>query len=97
MGFNDLYGVEINSYAVEFLKAKSKGINIVHNSAFDIPFKDGYFDLVFTSGVLIHIHPKNIRKALREIHRCARKYIWGYEYYSGHYTEVPYRRQSGLL
>jgi len=53
MGFKNLYGIEINSYAVEFSKSRTKNIiNIIQGSAFDIPFKDKYFDLVFTSGLL---------------------------------------------
>lgn len=85
-GFKNLYGIEINSHAVELSKARTRGINLIQGSAFDIPFKDGYFDLVFTSGVLIHIHPKDIKKVIKEIYRCARKYIWGFEYYADTYT-----------
>jgi pseudaminic acid biosynthesis-associated methylase len=97
MGFKHLYGIEINSYAIEHAKANTKGINIIQGSAFDIPFKDGYFDLVFTSGVLIHIAPTDIEKALREIYRCSKRYIWGFEYYADTYTEVKYRGHDKLL
>lgn len=57
MGFKNLYGIEINNYAVELSKQSTNNINIIQGSAFDIPFKNEYFDLVFTSGVLIHIPP----------------------------------------
>jgi pseudaminic acid biosynthesis-associated methylase len=97
MGFKDLYGIEVNSYAVELAKANTKNINIIRGDAFDIPFKNRYFDLVFTSGVLIHIAPQDIERALREIYRCSREYIWGFEYYADTYTEVPYRGHSELL
>ena len=63
MGFKDLYGIEPMDYAVELSKKKTRGINIIKGDACDIPFKDEYFDLVFTSGVLIHINPKDIKKA----------------------------------
>ena len=33
-------------------------------SALDIPFKDGFFELVFTIGVLIHIPPKDLLVAM---------------------------------
>jgi len=98
MGFKNLYGIEINPYAVEYAKLKSKSIILIHGSAFDIPFKDKYFDLVFTSGVLIHIHPSSIREAIKEIFRCSRKYIWGFEYYSEKY--VPggmYRGEENMF
>jgi len=97
MGFKNLYGIEPQEYAIELAKRKTKGINIIKGDIFDIPFKDGYFDLVFTSGVLIHISPKEIEKALREIYRCSSKYIWGHEYYSPNYEEVIYRGKRNLL
>ena len=98
-GFKNLYGIELNRYAVEKSKerTKGKGIDIIQGSAFDIPFKDAYFDLVFTSGVLIHIPPQDINNVLDEIHRCSKKYIWGTEYFSEEYTQVNYRGHSELL
>jgi pseudaminic acid biosynthesis-associated methylase len=97
MGFDNLYGIEPQDYAVEVAKKRTKGIHIIKGDIFDIAFKDHYFDLVFTSGVLIHISPKNIKKALKEIYRSSRKYIWGYEYYSEKYEEIPYRGKKNLL
>lgn len=97
MGFRNLYGLEPMDYAVELSKKRSKGINIIKGSAFDIPFKGNYFDLVFTSGVLIHINPKDIIKAIKEIYRCSNKYIWGFEYYSQEYQEINYHGEPNLL
>ena len=97
MGFVNLYGIELQSYAVELSKARTKRINIIEGSAFDIPYKDGYFDLVFTSGVLIHINPSDIVWALREILRCTREYIWGFEYYADEHIEIIYRGHQELL
>lgn len=97
MGFSNLYGIELQSYAVELSKSRTRRINIIEGSAFDIPYRDGYFDLVFTSGVLIHINPSDIALAMREIHRCTREYICGFEYYADKYTEIPYRGHRDLL
>lgn len=97
MGFENLYGIEINKKAIELSKKFTKGINIIWGSAFDIPFKDEYFDIVFTSGVLIHINPHDIEKVLKEIHRCSSEYIWGFEYFSEEYTEILYRGHKNLL
>lgn len=97
MGFTELYGIELQQYAVELSKSTTKNINLIQGTIFDIPFKDAYFDLAFTSGVLIHIHPDDIQDALKEIHRCTQKYIWGYEYYSDRYEHVPYRSEENLL
>ena len=97
MGYPNLWGIELQDYAVEIARKRTSGINIVKSSAFDIPFKDSYFDLVFTSGVLIHISPDDIDKALDEMYRCTNKYIWGFEYYSGGYQMVNYRGSNNLL
>ena len=96
-GFRNLYGIELQSYAVELSKRTTKGINVIQGSAFDIPFKDGFFDLVFTSGVLIHIAPEGITAALDEIHRCTKRYIWCFEYYSDVYTRIQYRGRTDML
>ena len=97
VGFKNLYGIEINSYAVELSKQRANNINIIQGSAFDIPFKNEYFDLVFTSGVLIHIAPHDINLVLNEIYRCTKEYIWGFEYYEEKYTEIIYRGKKDLL
>jgi pseudaminic acid biosynthesis-associated methylase len=97
MGFTSLYGIELQDYAVEKAKEYTKGINIIQGSAFDIPFKDNFFDLVFTSGVLIHIAPENLPNVFAEMHRCSKKYIWGFEYYAPKTTPINYRGNDGFL
>jgi len=97
MKFLSLYGIELQAGAVEIAKKQTEGINIIQGSAFDIPFKDDFFDLVFTSGVLIHISPNNIKKVITEIYRCSKKYIWGFEYFAESYQEIEYRGKSELL
>ena len=97
MGFKNLYGIEINREAIEFSKSITKNIDIIQGSVLDIPFKDNYFDLVFTSGLLIHIAPSDINRAITEIYRCSKKYIWGFEYYADKYTEVLYRGKKNML
>jgi len=96
-GYENLWGIEVSKFAFEKSKQNIIGANIVRADAFDIPFKDRYFDLVFTSGVLIHISPDDINRALDEIYRVSRKYIWGFEYYADEYEAVSYRGNEGLL
>lgn len=97
MGFTQLYGLELQHYAVEMAKKYTENINIIQGSAFDIPFKDGFFDLVFTSGVLIHISPMDLPKVMAEVIRCSKRYIWGLEYYSPQIEEINYRGHEQLL
>jgi pseudaminic acid biosynthesis-associated methylase len=97
MGYRNLYGIEINVDAIDSAQKNTKGLNIVEGSAFDIPFKDSYFDMVFTSGVLIHISPDTLEGALREIYRTTKKYIWGFEYFAETYTTINYRGNDDRL
>jgi pseudaminic acid biosynthesis-associated methylase len=97
MGFSNLFGIELQAYALEESKRRARKILMIQGSAFYLPFKDAFFDLVFTSGVLIHIHPSDLMQVLREIRRCSRRWIWGFEYFSERCQKVSYRGQTDML
>ena len=97
MGFTNLHGIELQAYAVEKSQSLIGRGKIIQGSALDIPHGNNSFDLVFTSGVLIHISPMDMNKVVDEIYRCTRRYIWGFEYYSESLKEVDYRNEKGLL
>jgi pseudaminic acid biosynthesis-associated methylase len=97
MGYSNLFGIEIQEYALKLAQSRARNITLKPGSAFNIPFSDGYFDLVFTSRVLIHVAIADLPAALDEIHRCTNRYIWGLEYFSPRATEVNYRGHDGLL
>ncbi len=97
MGYANVSGLELQPYALEIAQSRTRNISLAQGSALAIPHGDASFDVVFTSGVLIHIAPEDIPRALDEIHRCARTYIWGMEYYAPDVTEVNYRNHGGLL
>ena len=97
LGYQNLFGIEAQEYALEEARSRVYGLNLIRGTAFDIPYKDNYFDLVFTAGVLIHIAPDNLDQALSEIYRCTRRYIWGAEYFAPLTTEVKYHGHDALL
>lgn len=97
MGFRNLYGVELQEYAVEESKKAFSGLNIITGSGFDLPFKDNFFDVVCTNGVLIHISPADHHSFMKEIYRCSRRYIMGWEYYSDSIRELSYRDNKGYM
>jgi len=97
MGFENLYGIELQQYAVEKAKQITSKINIIQGSGFDLPFKDGYFDLVCTNGVLIHIAPTDHSRIMTEMYRCSNKYIMGWEYYADDIQDINYRGNTGYL
>lgn len=99
-GSVDTFGVEPNKKAFEKLNARSQMMNLAkafNCDAFNIPLEDNSIDLVFTSGVLIHINPKDLDRALDEIFRISSKYIFCAEYFSHEPEEKTYRGQDGLL
>jgi pseudaminic acid biosynthesis-associated methylase len=97
MGFTKLWGAEVQSYALELARTRIQGVRLAQASALDLPYEDGFFDLVFTSGVLIHISPADLPRALDEIYRCAKTWIWGMEYYAPEITQLNYRGHDDLL
>lgn len=97
MGYQNLSGIEVQSYALDRARTRLQGANLLQASVLDIPFADGYFDLVFTSGVLIHVAPRDLKTALGEIHRCSASHVWGFEYYAARMTPVNYRGRQNLL
>ncbi|HYH38239.1 MAG TPA: pseudaminic acid biosynthesis-associated methylase [Azospirillum sp.] len=62
-----------------------------------LPFADASHDLVFTSGVLIHVPPADLAATCGEIVRVARRYVLAVEYNSEQPVELPYRNHEGLL
>lgn len=97
MGYSNLFGIEIQQYALDLAKARTRNITLKQGSAFSIPYPDGFFDLVFTSRMLIHVAIADLTAAMDEIYRCTKDYIWGLEYFSPRATEVSYRGHTELL
>lgn len=71
-------GVEPNEYALR--KGQELLRKIIPGNAYNLPFATNSFDLVFTSGVLIHIPNDLLEQAMNEIYRVSRKYILTIEY-----------------
>jgi len=94
----ELWALEPNARAREGLCARGfPRDHILDGSAQAIPLPDSSIDLVFTCGVLIHIHPTDLLAACREIHRCARTHIICMEYFADQPEEKLYRGEPGLL
>jgi pseudaminic acid biosynthesis-associated methylase len=97
LGYSNLSGLEIQDYALLVARSRLENVPLRQGSALALPFKDNSFDVVFTSGVLIHIAPEDLLRAMSEIHRCARNYVWGAEYFSAEPATVNYRGHDRLL
>ncbi|XBQ16433.1 MAG: pseudaminic acid biosynthesis-associated methylase [Oceanicaulis sp.] len=94
-----LAAVEPNAAARERVKASGVAAagDIVDGSAQALPFEDGAFDLVFTTGVLIHIHPDDLGAAVDEICRVSRRWVVCGEYFSPRPEALEYRGETGYL
>lgn len=94
-----LAGIDPNDRVLDDARGllSGRGIFVSGATAFDLPFDDASFDLVFTSGVLIHIHPDDLLRATSEIMRVARHYIVCIEYFSHNPESVPYHGMDGYL
>lgn len=97
LGVHELYGVEPQRDVVERARLRHPQFTLVHGTAFALPFRDEFCDLVFTSGVLIHIAPESLGSALDEIYRVSRRWIVAIEYDSPTELEIPYRGHAGAL
>lgn len=92
-----VFGIDINQKALEQLHAAAPSVNAILCPARELPFRDGWFDLAFTMGVLIHQTPAILPIVMSEIVRCTRRFVLCGEYFATETTEIPYRGQSGAL
>lgn len=90
-----LTGVEINKTAVEVLR-EVKGINVFNESIINFKGEEKY-DLVFTSGVLIHIDPQSLEKVYESMYNASSKYILVAEYYNPTPVSISYRGEDDKL
>lgn len=96
LGDFTLFATEPNKQA--FQQLISKGICATDNVADNLEsYADGMVDLVFTSGVLIHVPPERLKASLSEIHRVARRYIIAAEYFAPSEEMIPYRGHDNAL
>lgn len=96
-GFSNLYGIDIQKEAIDSANKSQKDIQFLWGNANDIPFKENYFDMVCTHGLLIHISPENLITVLEEIYRCSRRFIFGFEYYHNELLPLDYRGRDNYL
>ena len=95
----ELTAVEPNQIAREAIIANHDCdvARTIYGSAGDIPLADSSVGMVFTSGVLIHIPPEKLGRAMDEIHRVSSRWIVAIEYFNPDLIGVHYRDEDGLL
>jgi len=95
----ELFALEPNFKARAILRADNivPTNNILAGTADRIELSDACIDLVFTSGVLIHVAPDQLPAAYREMYRVSTRYLLTIEYFAAEPEEKLYRGQEGLL
>jgi pseudaminic acid biosynthesis-associated methylase len=93
----EIVGIEPNAYAIQIARAANPQAGVLQGNILDLPFKEEYFDLVCTIGVLIHIPLASLRSAICELARVSSRYLLAAEYFADDETEIPYRGQNDLL
>lgn len=91
----DIVGIEPNKYAA--VLARRDELTVFDDSVYDLQFGDGEFNLVFTTGVLIHIPSDRLTNAITEIYRVSNEYILAMEYFSPVDISTSYRGSNDLL
>lgn len=94
------FQVAYKTTGIEINKSLCTQPNIINGSAYDLPWSDNVFDLVFTAGVLIHIPPVRLQDTLYEMRRVSNKYVLMIEYFSekivGRKYEEDFNHQDGV-
>lgn len=93
----NVYGIDISLEALAKLHERLPAVNAIWSPARDLPFRDRYFDMTFTMGVLIHQPDATLPLVMSEIVRCSNRWIVCGEYFAEQSVEVPYREERGAL
>jgi ubiquinone/menaquinone biosynthesis C-methylase UbiE len=84
MGCEFVYGVDMSQHSIIYAEQMNpfdnNEISFVTSSVLDLPFKDNFFDFVFSNGVLHHTY--DTQKGLNEIYRVLQngRSCWLYLY-----------------
>jgi pseudaminic acid biosynthesis-associated methylase len=90
-------GIEISEPAFHFV-SREFGLDQAFNGAIvDAPFEPGSFDLVFTTGVMIHVHPDNLLANMRKMFDLSRRYILIGEYFNRTPVMLEYQGEKDRL
>lgn len=88
--------IEINLEALEIALRNYQVAEAFHGSIKDADLSRK-FDLVFTSGVLIHINPDDLLATMSKIYNFSNRYILIVEYFNRTPVSIEYRGQPDKL
>ncbi len=92
-----VWGLDVNAASLRQCRATLPDVNTVWGVARALPFADEQFDLTLSVAVLIHQADEALTEVVRELVRCASRFIAVIEYDAPTITEVVYRDQRGAF
>lgn len=69
-------GLDVSNIAIRLATEKYEIPRCYEGSVLEIPFKHRSFDAVFSCDMLEHVHPEDLGKAIFEVARVARRYLF---------------------
>lgn len=72
-GYKNLYGLDFSQNMLDVLTKTNKNIKTIQGDAYNLPFKNNEFDVVFSVHVLMHL--ENPKKAYNEMLRVSKKLV----------------------
>lgn len=89
--------IEISKPAFDYVSARHTFEHAFNGPILDSQLPEGGFDLVFTSGVLIHIAPDQLLAHMRKMHDYSRRWILMGEYFNRTPVSLDYQGQKDRL
>jgi len=89
--------IEISPDAYNFVTREYKLERAFNGPIVEADFEHGSFDLTFTSGVLIHIHPNDLLSNMTKVHQLSSRYILMGEYFNRTPVMIEYQGQKDKL
>lgn len=89
--------IEISEPAFKFVTSHHDFKHAFNGAILDSAFDDASFDLVFTTGVLIHINPDQLLQHMEKMFRYSNKYILMGEYFNRTPVSIEYQGEKDKL
>ncbi|WP_191966197.1 class I SAM-dependent methyltransferase [Oryzomonas japonica] len=68
-----IYAIDSSAQSIRAARERNiEGVEFIHSDAFELPFPDSYFDLIYSNGTFHHIPPLHHKKIISEISRICR-------------------------
>ena len=89
--------IEISADASKILRNKYKELNVINSSILESEITNNSFDLSFTMGVLIHIHPNDLKRNLEKVILSSNRYVVIGEYFNRTPVSLTYQGEEEKL